>query len=190
MSFSGKGPEPRFGEEHLWEALEQIGESGVIGRKKISQKLDIGEGSTRTVLKILKEKGLIKSTPQGHSLTETGEKELSKRQSKMVPLEAEDLTVGDFDIAILVRGGTSKIKQGIKQRDEAIKAGAKGATVLEYISGELQTPGVKMGINKKITEKLTESFDLKEGDAIVIGTGDNKKEAGRGALAAAESLKE
>lgn len=188
MESSGKGPRPRFREEDLWKTLKLIDRDGALGRKRIAQELELGEGSVRTVLDQLKEKGLAKSTPRGHSLTEKGKRKLAERSEKLVPLDAGDLTVGREDVALLVENASSKVRQGVEQRDEAIKAGAEGATVLVFRDEKFQIPGMETGPESELENKLLDSFRPSDGDVVIIGTGDDQIDAERGALAAAEGL--
>lgn len=188
MNESVRGPQPRFQEKHVWKALKVIHRNESLGRKQISQKLDIGEGSTRTVLNRLKKKELIKSTPKGHSLTEKGLKEIEKRSEKFFCFDAGGLTVGEKDVAVLVKEAADKINQGVEQRDEAIKAGADGATVLVFKDGRFKTSKVEMNVPSRLREELLEAFEPKEGDAIIIGTAGEETDAELGALAAADSI--
>ena len=47
------------------------------GRKQLAAELDIGEGSLRSILDILKKKRLLESNYQGHKLSKTGEKKFN-----------------------------------------------------------------------------------------------------------------
>lgn len=46
------GPVPKFNEYHIWKALDCLDETTPVGRKRLSQLLGIGEGSTRTILSL------------------------------------------------------------------------------------------------------------------------------------------
>lgn len=190
MNSSKKGPKPRFNDKDLWQALRYIQDEGKVGRKKISDELGLGEGSTRTILKQLKKKGLISSTPKGHSVTGKGKEELDKRSKRCLHLDAGELTVGEEDVAVLVRGTGKLVRQGIEQRDEAIKSGAEGATVLIYEDGELYAPGVGIEIDEKVKRKIVNYFHPEDSDVIVIGTSEKVGIARVGALAAANSLED
>jgi DNA-binding MarR family transcriptional regulator len=182
-----KGPLPRFAEIHVREALELIGRYGRIGRKDLANELRIGEGSVRTILDQLKKRDLITSSRGGHFLTAKGRRTLGK-PLKFVRVDAGDLTVGKVDVATVVRGAADKIKKGIEQRDAAIKAGAAGATVLVFKGGKLQFPDKFIEVEKKLSETIMGVLKPHEGDAIVIGTGDDVASAEAGVRAAARTL--
>lgn len=188
MNSSDMGPKPLFDELEIFRTLKLVGENEPVGRKKLARKLDLGEGSMRTILARLKDENYVSSTAQGHVLTEKGRQELEKRSREILEISVEDLTVGDVDVAVLVEDASEKVDTGIEQRDEAIKAGAEGATTLIYRDDRLRLSDSETSVEEGIESKLLESFHLSEGDLIIIGTANNREDAERGALAAAESL--
>ncbi|MEM2890225.1 MAG: DUF4443 domain-containing protein [Candidatus Hadarchaeum sp.] len=182
-----KGPLPRFSQIHVQLTLELISKHKRIGRKQLTRKLGIGEGSTRTILDHLKNEGLITSSKGGHSLTEKG-KTLLREPQPFVPVEAGDLAVGKVNVATVVRGAANRVKLGIEQRDEAIKVGANGATVLVFKGGKLRILGGFVGIKKEVSEKIIKTLHLNEGDVVIIGAGKDLLTAEAGARAAARTL--
>jgi DNA-binding PadR family transcriptional regulator len=181
------GPLPRFAEIHVRGALELISKYGRIGRKQLAEELGVGEGSMRTILNQLKKRCLITSSRGGHALTTKGKRSLG-RPFEFVPVDAGDLTVGRVDIATIIRGAARKVKRGIEQRDEAVKAGADGATVLVFKRGEFRFPDGFLNVGQKLSSTLAGIFKPREGDVVVIGTARDVKRAEGGARAAASSL--
>lgn len=182
-----KGPLPRFSKIHVQLTLELISKHKRIGRKQLTSKLGIGEGSVRTILDHLKKEGLISSSKGGHSLTEKGKSLLGEPQP-LVPVAAGDLAIGKVSVATIVRGAADRVKRGIEQRDEAIKVGADGATVLIFRGGKLRLLGGFAAIKKEISEKLIKSLQPREGDVVIIGAGKDLLTAEAGARAAARTL--
>jgi DNA-binding transcriptional regulator LsrR (DeoR family) len=161
-----------------------------IGRKKLAEKVGIGEGSIRTILAVLRRDKLVKITQNGISLSSKGEEELRAYPIKMVDIDANEMTIGSCDIAVHVKNAAHKIKDGLEQRDEAIKVGAKGATTIICKDRRLIIP-LELDIRIKfpvIEKRLRELFDLKDEDVIIIGTADSREKAEDGALAAAFAL--
>jgi len=185
---SVRGPLPRFTDSHLWRALEIIVERRRVGRKELVRELGIGEGSVRTILDRLRRDGLVTSSRKGHEPTKKGKKVIRERSRKFVRIDAGDMTVGEIDVATVVRGAASRVRYGIEQRDEAIKIGADGATVLVFRKGKLQLPGGFARVEEDLSQLLIRTFDLKEGDVVVIGTAKDPARAEEGARAAARSL--
>lgn len=181
------GPLPRFADLHVKMALELIGKHKRIGRKQLAEELGVGEGSMRTILDQLKNQGLITSSRGGHSLTAKGERALGK-PFEFVQVNVGDLTVGEVNVATIVRGAAAKVMRGIEQRDEAIKAGADGATVLIFKKGRLQFPDGFFKVKKEASDALLRDLRPREGDIVVIGTAGDALKAEAGAKAAARSL--
>lgn len=188
MSLPDVGPLPRFAESQVRGALELIAERKAIGRKQLARELGVGEGSMRTILDRLKKQGFIASSRGGHSITAKGRRELGKAFD-FVRIDAGDLTVGDVDVATIVRKAAGKIGRGIEQRDEAIKAGADGATVLIFKRGKLQFPDGFLKVEREVSDKLMRAFKPREGDVIIIGTARDAAKAEEGAKAAARTLR-
>jgi DNA-binding PadR family transcriptional regulator len=187
VSLSAAGPLPRFTDAQIRRALELIDERKGIGRKQLAKELGIGEGSIRTILNRLKDRSFITSSRSGQSITARGKRELGKTL-EYVQVDAGDLTVGNVDVATIVRKAAARVGRGIEQRDEAIKAGAAGATVLVYKCGKLQFPDSFLNVRSEISGKLLKSFKPHEGDVIIIGTARDSVKAEEGAKAAARTL--
>ena len=181
------GPLPRFAEVHVRRTLELIAKHKRIGRKQLAEELEVGEGSMRTILNQLKKQGLITSSRGGHTLTAKGKSSLGK-PLEFVQVDTSNLTVGKVDVATIVRGAAKKIKRGIEQRDEAIKVGAQGATVLVFKGGKLQFPDRFIKVGKRNSEIIIKTFKPREGDVIIIGTANDIVSAEAGARAAARTL--
>lgn len=182
------GLNSKFGEVEIHKALELLGEHGPIGRKRLAENLNLGEGSMRTLLDHLKEEDYVSSAPRGHSLTDEGKHELSRMEERFLKFNAGSLTVGKIDVATTVRRASDGIKRGIAKRDEAIKAGAKGATILVFENGDLRFPKLDFEIDPQVKSNLKDHFQVEEGDVIIIGTADNELDAERGTLAAAKTI--
>ncbi len=189
MNSEKSGPRPRFDEVQMKKALELIGKNEPIGRKRLAEKLGVGEGSMRTILDRLKGEGFVSSTARGHVLTDKGEKELEDGR-QFLRFDAGDLTVGENDVATIVRSVADKVDLGISQRDEAIKVGAEGATVFVFRDDDLSLPSSGEDLDEGVKSRLLEFFNPSNGDVIIIGTADDEISAERGALTAAESLLE
>ena len=139
-------------------------------------------------MNILKQRGFVTSSRGGHALTAKGRKWVGE-PPELVKVNCGGLTVGKVDVATVVRGGAGKVKKGVEQRDEAMKAGALGATVLVFQDSRLRFPDDATEVGGSVGKKLVEALKLKEGDVVVIGTADDEVRAEMGARAAARSLR-
>jgi hypothetical protein len=187
---SRSGPAPRFARFHVWKALRAIGRQGPIGRQRLSNILGLGEGSARTIVNFLVERGLVRADEAGMRLTAKGEREVLAAGFSMATVNARGLCVGECDVAVLVRGRADRVKDGLRQRDEAVKAGAAGATTLVFRGGRmLMPPETDMDTGyPQLARQVRAAFELREGDVIVIGSAGDLRAAEDGALAAAVDL--
>ena len=163
-----------------------------ISRNELVKKLELGEGTVRTILDILKDKNLICSTKQGHSLTEKGNLFLKKTEKSMV---VKRLILEDFypkleKAVVLLKKPDKNIKISFEQRDIAVKQGAEGAVILKF-DKELQIPDADTNFNenyKRSYDKILKCFDFKKGNILIICFAGSLKNAENGALAIALSM--
>jgi predicted transcriptional regulator len=188
------GPAPAFNEAHVVKALEIIGKYEPVGRIKLSKKVGLGEGTTRTLLKHLKTEGVTQSSRNGISFSGEGQKlfsDLRSQLSESVEVPSSPLTIGAFNIAVLVRDAAPAIGSGMEQRDAAIKIGALGATTLVFSSSKLALPHGEENLSESMPElhdKLVDAFNPEENDVIIVGSGANRDLAEIGAKMAAIKL--
>jgi hypothetical protein len=190
IPFSQFGPAPRFARFHVWKALWAIGRNGPIGRQRLTGMLGLGEGSVRTIVNFLMGRGLVRADETGMRLTAKGSREVQAAGFSMATVNARGLCVGECDVAVLVRGKAGNVRDGLRQRDEAVKAGAAGATTLVFRNGRmLMPPETDMDASyPQLARQIRAAFELREGDVVVIGSAGDLKAAEDGALAAAVEL--
>lgn len=176
------GPIPKFRDYHIWKTLYCLNESSPIGRKKLASMLNIGEGSTRTILNLLQDNGLIVINKNGVMMTPEGRTCWNSAYMEMQTIDMGELTIGKADCVIRIPGMASKVKYGCEERDNAIKAGAIGATTLICSEGTIIFPGSEYRVDPKIESKIKERFIIKNDDVIIIGTADEYKSAEVGAV--------
>jgi len=187
------GAAPSFSEAHLVRALLMLN-SGRVGRKNLVKILGVGEGSVRTIIKRLKGDGLIKSSKQGHELTEKGRETVENYLNKFsMPGEfgSNDLALnpGEFSSIVIVRGASNNFGSGIEQRDTARDAGATSIAILLYKEGILEFPTPEARLSQfPDSEKELEKMELREGDIVVISFGKSRASAENGAVAVALQL--
>jgi len=189
-----RGPAPSFNEVHVVKALEIIANHGIVGRISLSNKLELGIGTTRTILKHLKKEGLIVSSRHGFAFSECGKKLFLNLRSIIsggIEVPNSPLTVGPLVIAVLVRDLAHKVGRGVEQRNTAIRAGASGATTLIFSRNKLTMASKKTHILKgvlEIQDIIVSKLNPKENDVIIVGSGENRTNAEIGAIMAALKL--
>lgn len=186
------GPSPSFTELHLAKAIEIIGEDR-IGRTKLSERLAIGEGATRTLIDRLLDANLVRISRLGCELTKSGLSILSNLKARLGPgveIPRSSMTVGTYNFGILIKKAAGRVKNGIEQRDAAVRVGAIGAVTLVLKGGKLIMPSVE-SISAKwpnLAKQILDTFQLEENDVIVIAGAHSKEGAEAGARAAAWTL--
>ncbi len=178
------GPIPKFNDYHLWKALYYLDEEDAIGRKKLASLLDIGEGSTRTIISLLQNHGIISINKSGIILTNNGVDLKKKTRMDLAPMNIKELTIGEYNFAVRIPRVAHMVTFGCEERDAAIEAGATGATTLVYINGKLMFPGSEYHVDPTIETEIKSIFNLKNEDVVVIGTGKTIQMAEVGAVVA------
>ena len=176
------GRAPDYTPAHLLYALSILNERK-IGRKSLSEALRVGEGTVRTIISRLSDEGLIMVSRPGISLSPRGVSFLERVRSRLnwCVYPSTDLTVAENNCVVLISGASSGIRYGVEQRDQALIHGAVGATTLVMVDGEWVMPGTDEVVELTIPKTLVP----KDGDVVIIGSGDDEFTAKLGALSAA-----
>jgi hypothetical protein len=155
----------------------------------------VGLGAIRTILRKLQENGYLKSSGYGSSLTNRGKQlyaNLKELIPKIVSLRNSSLTVGKEQVAILVRANAAKVKEGIEQRDAAIRTGASGATTYVIRESKFTVPkgsnDCEADFPSKIWKTLRDQLQPTEGDTIIVCGSDDPLLSKIGALNAALTI--
>jgi len=187
------GPSTTFTIFHVFYALELLSQEP-LGRNKLANKLEVGDGAVRTIISRLKDACLIETSKEGCSLTEKGH-EVWQQFIDVFPIRKEfdrsELTDSPYNFAFLVKNCPLKVGSGINQRDAAIIAGARKALVLAYRGGHLCIESVCDCIENvypKAASLIVRDLKPTENDLIVIASADSPLRAKRGAFAASWSL--
>ena len=206
---------PTFEKVHVILALFIFDENPEgIGRYRLKKELVIGEGTAKSLLTKLNTANYISVLDQtrrkGHILTATGLKYLNKIKKVIPFIEKGDssilkeLIIDAESISTyfsLVKNAIKKIRDGVGQRDAAIKVNGSGATCLVFDGINLIFPTksnserhntdkvVKDSLNKYFKSRILKgNIKLEKSDVIVIGSGINPQLARLATLNAALTL--
>ncbi|MDP3765890.1 MAG: DUF4443 domain-containing protein [Nanoarchaeota archaeon] len=157
-----------------------------IGRQDLARELELGEGTVRTILEILKSKKLLDSTKKGHFLSKRGDELL--RQIYEILSMPRNVAIQSIypnlkKIGVVVRN-TSNLKELYKLRDIAVKNGADGALILKF-ENRLYAPESDYEQDYKELEK---NFNFKNGDVLIVAFSNENRYAENGTLAIAIEL--
>ena len=184
------GPLFRFGDYHVYKTLSVLTDGRRKGRKQLADRIGVGEGSMRTIVDHLREEGLIDVKQTGIKINKKGQEFIGRLPLQVYVLDVPEITLGLRSVAVQVKGAAPKISSGMKQRDQAIKAGADGATTI-IVRGDRLTVPVDYDLDKErpeVAAAIRRLFDLSDDDVIMIGTSTELQRAEEGAMAAAFDL--
>ncbi|MFZ0404519.1 MAG: DUF4443 domain-containing protein [Nitrososphaeraceae archaeon] len=161
---------------HVFKTLQLIQENGHVSREKLCKDLGLGEGTIKTLVRHLKMQNLIESTNAGTTMTKKGNSFFSGLLSSIpseISLSKCAITLGKFNYAVLVKQMSSTIKDGIAQRDAAIRMGASGATTLLFKDNKFLIPQTDFDSLKdehQLSEQMIKNLHPQDGDVIIIGS--------------------
>ena len=178
---------------HFFYALELMSENRV-GRNKLAEQLNVGEGAVRTLLIRLKGAGLVTTSKSGCMLTDEGLRvwrELDKFFPGRAAFFRSELTPFNFNYGFVIRNGADKVNSGIEQRDKAIVVGAERALIFVFRNGQLRINYVSNDIEETfpmVARQILQQLKPQENDAVVIASGETPLKAMHGAFSASWSL--
>jgi hypothetical protein len=166
---------------HVFKTMQMMEKDKKISRSLMTRELGLGEGSVKTLVKHMKMQGLVENSNSGMWLTSKGNAIYAKLHA-LIPQEMDiprcSIALGKFNHVILLKNLAYNIRSGIEQRDEAIKAGAVGATTLIFKNKSLVLPGTGedlMRNDQKVHSLIIEKLSPEENDVIIIGSSQSKK---------------
>jgi len=153
-----------------------------VSRSFLSKSLELGEGTIRSILDILKKMEFLVSNNAGHSLSQKGKAALDgiKKSFAMKKISIS-LFPGKKAIALQIKSPKSPEKAVIL-RDEAVRNGAEGALILKYDAGKLKF--YEFDYNEDLKE-IENELSLGKNDLVIISYSNSYKQAEHGAIAAA-----
>ena len=184
------GPMFRFTDASVYWALHILSDGKRMGRKRLSEEIGVGEGSMRRILNTLKENNFVDIKQTGITITKCGLAYLSELPIRVLDVDASRIVLGECSQAILVKGVSKLIDNGLQQRDAGIRVGALGCTTLVMRDNELILPP-EWSIDKnepEVAKHIKECSNMIDDDIIIIGSADNPIVAINAALTAAFEL--
>jgi len=186
ISSPKRGVRPAFSEYHIIKAIEILESEGPVGRIILSRLLKLGEASTRSLIKRLKEHELIKIDEIGGAyLTQKGLELLNIWKSNIKQIGEIDLEIPDWSnnfCGIITKGLELIETYGVLRiRDIAVRRGALGLIAIVVKDLKFLLPISKntfeevRGELSNICQSLKNFVD--NGDAIFIVGANNRIQA-------------
>ena len=190
MDIPAFGPMFRFTDANVYYALYVPSDGKRIGRKKLAEEAGVGEGSMRRILDKFREWNFVQIKQTGISITKAGLVFLDQIPVRLIDVDLQGSVVGDFTQGVIVYGASSKIVNGMQQRDAGIKAGAEGCTTIVIRDGKLMIPP-DWNMDEQTPElayKIRKDTGITADDVIIVGGGSSKIAAVEAVLNAAFEL--
>lgn len=190
MDIPAFGPMFRFTDANVYYALYVLSDGKRIGRKKLAEEAGVGEGSMRRILDKFREWNFVQIKQTGISITKAGLVFLDQIPVRLIDVDLQGSVVGDFTQGVIVYGASSKIVNGMQQRDAGIKAGAEGCTTIVIRDGKLMIPP-DWNMDEQTPElayKIRKDTGITADDVIIVGGSSSKIAAVEAVLNAAFEL--
>tara|TARA_Y100000310_G_scaffold264603_1_gene275277 strand:- start:4601 stop:5221 length:621 start_codon:yes stop_codon:yes gene_type:complete len=156
-----------------------------VSRAQLSKISNLGEGTIRSILNILKKNNLLESNNKGHYLSAKGSRIIKKIKGNIT---IKEIILNNFlpnkkKVALHIKNPNKLIKSYVL-RDEAVKNGADGALVFKFDKKlELYDSNYEQDFSEAGNE-----FDLDKNDLVIVSYADSYRLAEYGALAASTGL--
>jgi len=179
------GPYPSFSSLDVLRAIWKLERRK--GRGRLSRELGIGEWSTRSILKFLEKEEVVDATPMGYKLTKKGFGLLGELRRYAVGMNAfpsTPLTSDKRSVWVVVRA--RKPARVLDVRDEAVRMGASGITLLSFRRGRFYFVDSGDELQRDYLPALSEicsRFNFREGDMLLLCFGDEWDKLERAAWA-------
>ena len=173
----------KFCEYDVFRVFLRLGERGKLDRKTLARICDLGEGSVRTILRILEERRIVEKRRKGNVLRERGRVYFQKVAEIMSPIKRVKHDVFKDNLpclgCVVRRYEKDKISSLYKARDYAIRAGCNSAMVLIRTREHIKIPYVR----KWNFDELKEEFETRRGDLIVLASAERMRVSENGIIA-------
>ena len=159
----------RYSDARIYYLLYYLDSNGSAGREELSNVLDVSEGTVRKMLTIMKKWGVVSISYAGVEITSHGKVILDTIPIHVFTPPTSNYVIGKYQSAVIVRGVSDRITDGIQQRNSAIIAGARGASVFKMDRGVLVMPPQWNMDDKDPTFATSiRSAGVRDGDVVII----------------------
>lgn len=181
------GPSYKFDDTDLFTILDLLHVGKRVGRGRISNHLDLGEGSTRKLVELMRDYDMLKIEQPGITITRFGRKVYDLTGMRLVDINVPGHVIGECQTGVVIKNVADKVGEGIEQRNTGIKTGGYGCTTWFVRNGDLiMAPGWNMHEeNPELACEIMDKCELEEGDTLIVGGADSVRKARVSAVSAA-----
>lgn len=185
-----RGASVRFDDSDVMGLLKMLWNGKTVSRSEACTDLEIGEGSMRRLVDLMRGYGLVDVGRFGISIRPAGRNMVDAMGIRFADVSAPGCVIGEFSFSLIVAGAAERVSSGTDQRDAGIRSGGSGCTTWIMRGGRLlMAPEWDVDANDpRSAAAIRGSASLNEGDVLVIGGGSTRRDARAAAVGAALSL--
>ncbi len=185
-----KGASARFDDSDVIGLLKMIWNGRAVSRSEACATLEIGEGSMRRLVELMRSYGLVDVGRFGISIRPAGRNMVDAMGIRFADVSAPGCVIGEYSFSLIVSGAAGRVGSGTAQRDAGIRSGGSGCTTWVMRGGRLlMAPEWDVDANDpRSAAAIRGSVSMAEGDVLVIGGGPTRRAARAAAVGAALSL--
>lgn len=178
------GPAFRYNDGHVYAVLDCLMHEDHASRMRLTEVTGLGEGSVRSLIRVLRKWELVDTARRGTSINDTGRKVYSQFRMKLVDCRCDAYATGNCQCGVIVGGIARLVEDGLCQRDVAVRNGAEGASVFVMRGGRVVFPrDTVVDDDYPDFVRGLRAAGLSEGDAYIL-VGADTEAAARCAAAA------
>lgn len=191
INLSSTGQSCHYVDSWLYCLLYYLKESKDAGNNSVSRDELIShmgndEDDVKEMLTTLRNWGALKSNGSIVSLTESGSALINSLPVRIVDFPHTRYVIGNYQCGVVIRGISGKVTNGILQRNCAVKAGAKGASVFVRVSDNIfMPPEWKMEFFDPVLAEAMRIEGVCDEDVVIIAGADSEAVARNAAVSAA-----
>ena len=182
-------PNAHYTDADVAYVLLYLRENGHTSRKDLITYLEMGEGSFRSMMKVLSDTDFIHSSRKGIALGYNGNRLAASLGIRPLELEV-GYALGTYRQAMKVANAADKIGTGMEQVKISTMAGGVGCTTWVMKGNDLLMPPHMSTMPEAydIARQLVVSADLKDGDVLLVCGADTPRAARTAAMTVALDL--
>ncbi len=188
-----RGVKPRYRRADVYQTLLVLAREGPLGRLKIAERIGLGEASIKTMLRRLRDLGLVEVDPvAGAYLTSKGEEIINNLSDKIKP----PITVSLYETAkwpnskvVVLRKAADLLNKinVLEIRDELIRRGAHAALIIIVEDGVAKLAGVEEYVSEEIN-RIAKIAGADDKDLVLVAWSPEPRESERALIEVALDL--
>lgn len=189
INLSSTGSSCRFVDSWIYTTLYYLRgfpEGKGVTREEIEALTDYDDDDMKELLSVIRSWGVVKINSGFIILTEYGRQLIDSLPIRIVNFPYTRYVIGNHQCGVVMHGVSGKVTNGILQRNCAVRAGARGASVFVRISDNIfMPPEWKMEFFDPELAEAMRREGVCNDDVVIIAGADTEADARNAAVSAA-----